>query len=112
MNQQSTDLPSAFVWRGITLERVVHTERIGGGLFEYTAARTVERPSKPPVFSGAVGIWRYTLELQADGSWVGKIYIGGAHNVTTEPNKDFVATLDFAAEWWGAAVTALPERRE
>ena len=105
-------LPSAFVWRGITLDRVVHRERAGGSVYGFDlgqGSRMIETPSKPPVFSGAVGIWRYTLEMQADSSWVGKIYIGSASNVNVEPSRDFVAALDFAAEWWAVAVKALPE---
>lgn len=102
-------LPGSFVWRGIELARVVHTERTGGGMFDYSPARVIERPSNPPVFSGTVGCWRYTLERQADGTWVGKIYLGSACNIISEPYADFVAALDFAAEWWKAVVFSIPE---
>lgn len=109
--QSPEPLPRSFIWRGIRLDRVVTRERIGGGIYDFGLDRgTVERDSKPPVFSATVGIMRYQLELQSDDSWVGKILIGGASNVSTPTYADPFTALDFAAEWWAAVVTMIPAR--
>ena len=106
---QKEALPESYVWRGIELKRVVHKERIGGSLYDaFGTSRVVDRLSDPPVFSGTVGMWRYTVELQADGSWEGKIHFGSSCNLSAPTYSTPFLALDFAAAWWRAAADTLP----
>jgi hypothetical protein len=108
----SKTLPTGYTWRGVALERVVRTERIGGGSFGLSPERFVTTPSEPPSFSGTVGLWRYTLERQANATWVARVSIGGATNPTEGTYLDWVTALDVAASWWERAVSQIPARPE
>lgn len=108
----SADLPSAYVWRGIELKRVVHKERDGGSMFDPwgTGGRIIERLSDPPRFLGSVGIWHYVVQLQADGSWCAEVFCGGYCNSKNESRAcpDPLLALDAAAEWWASTVALIP----
>lgn len=107
----STDLPSAYVWRGIELKRVTYRERAGSSMFDPWGAsdRTVERLSDPPRFLGSVGMWHYAVQRQADGSWCGEIFCGSSYSKSdARACPDPFLALDAAAEWWASTVALIP----